>query len=81
MTAAHNSGKRSLAIIEDGPVRNSIKKRKEVFKASPWGNYHRFMKLDQAGIATIAYYDAGPRDRYKLVAIKEEKLRWNKSSL
>ena len=48
-------------------------KRFKGLKTDPWTKYHKFMKLDQAGLATIAYHDAGHGDRYLLVAIKEEK--------
>ena len=48
-------------------------KRFKGVKTDPWTKYHKFMKLDQAGLATIAYHDAGHGDRYLLVAIKEEK--------
>ena len=48
-------------------------KRFKGLKTDPWIKYRKFMKLNQAGLATIIYHNTGHRDRYLLVTIKEEK--------
>jgi len=51
------------------PVKKKIKVSGDpVQKCSPWGSYHRFMELEQAGPSTISH----DREHF-LVAVKEKK--------
>ena len=51
------------------PVQKKIKVSGDLIqKCSPWGSYHRFMELEQAGPSTISH----DREHF-LVAIKEKK--------
>ena len=56
----------------DFPVNLStdVKKRRFLKNATPWGTYHKFFILDQAGPATLAHHNT--KD-YEIVAIKETK--------
>ena len=49
-------------------------KRQRLDTEGFWETYKKFMRLDQAGIATIAYYNTGPHNRCSLIAVKEHRV-------
>ncbi|MCJ1473169.1 hypothetical protein MMC13_001820 [Lambiella insularis] len=64
---------KSLPSIEEDETEVHSTPKRHRGSGDPWKTYHKFMRLDQAGPAIIAYYDAGLNNRCLPVAIKEKR--------